>query len=358
MKTGCFEQVANRMSESKSNWEPSPVEHLVNKAVLGDAAFGLWHDMTRPVFDLGHYGPPKEYRIESEWFVVDGLTFTRVDFAASTYRRNHRHIRSGDPDYFHLHMPLLGFERGQVHRHPVVAGPDRITLQDWSWPYYTVAEPTEKFGLLIPRERLERRDWIREHSPVISWPRNSMAGSALAYAWRKLWAMLVSGETDTILQWTSRFVELVNSLVDRQWRQAAPSQSTADLLSAMLDFLDDRLDQQPLGPLDLVAAFSCSRATVHRLFTGFGGVRTYVQNQRLAECFDALTQEDPSERYVYQIAERWGFTSAAHFSRAFRKRYGLGAQELNNSALNSFSVANCLPGECREIEQVHHWLTR
>ncbi len=75
------------MPDSNAQSELVTIEHLVNEPLVGDVAFGSWHDMTRPVFDVGHLEPRPDYRIESEWFVVDGLILTQVDFGASTYRR-------------------------------------------------------------------------------------------------------------------------------------------------------------------------------------------------------------------------------------------------------------------------------
>jgi AraC-like DNA-binding protein len=343
-------------SDSKAGSGPMVIEHLVTEPLVGHAAFGQWHDMTQPVFELGHLEPRQGYRVQSEWIVVDGLMFTRVKFGASTYRRTHRHIRGGDQDYFHLHMPFSGVERGQAHHQPLLVGPDRITLQDWSRPYYTVTQPTEKYGLLIPRERIERRDWVHERCPVISWPRSSLAGAALASAWQTLWSSLVAGQTEIAPKLTTQFVELVNKLVDMQWRQASPPAQRDMLLSTMMEFLDERLDQEQLGLSDLIGAFGCSRATTHRLFTSVGGVRTYIRNQRLARCFAELALTPQSGRFIYEVAERWGFCSAAHFSRAFRNRFGLGPLQLRDSALTSFPTDHHATSDSRNIAQVHRWL--
>lgn len=344
------------MSAAESGSESVVIEHLVNEPFEGDDAFGVWHDMTRPVFELGLIQPLQDYHIESEWFVVDGLMFTRVNFGASTYRRSERHIRSSDQDYFHLHMPIIGTERGQVHSRPLLVGPDRITLQDWSWPYYTITEPTAKFGLLIPRGRIERRDWIHERCPIISWQRNSLSGAALAFAWQTLWSSLESGETEIVTQLVPQFVRLVNRLVDRQWRQSSSESNRDILLPVMTAFLDDRLDQEQLGPRDLVEAFGCSRATVHRSFNRFGGVRNYVRNQRLARCFEEMALEPQPGRFIYEVAERWGFRNSAHFSRAFQKRFGLSARQIHASALSDFSIERHATSHRVEIDLVNRWL--
>jgi AraC-like DNA-binding protein len=111
-----------------------------------------------------------------------------------------------------------------------------------------------------------------------------------------------------------------------------------------------------LGPRDLVTAFGCSRATTHRLFTSVGGVRTYLRNQRLARCFAELALAPQPGRYIYEVAERWGFSSAAHFSRAFRRRFGLAAQQVHVSAQTSLAPDCHATSDSREINQVHSWL--
>jgi AraC-like DNA-binding protein len=63
---------------------------------------------------------------------------------------------------------------------------------------------------------------------------------------------------------------------------------------------------------------------VHRLFasegTTFGG---WVREQRLRRCHAGLAGPRLRHLTVAKIAARWGFRSAAHFTRAFQARYGV-----------------------------------
>jgi AraC-like DNA-binding protein len=51
----------------------------------------------------------------------------------------------------------------------------------------------------------------------------------------------------------------------------------------------------------------------------------YIRNRRLARCYDELILGGAP---VGLIASRWGFSSPAHFSRAFRERYGMAPNQI------------------------------
>jgi AraC-like DNA-binding protein len=58
-----------------------------------------------------------------------------------------------------------------------------------------------------------------------------------------------------------------------------------------------------------------------RIFEREGGVANYVRDRRLLRVHALLAAPD-QRRYLSRIAEDHGFTSATHFSRAFRAKFG------------------------------------
>ncbi|MDO6963431.1 helix-turn-helix domain-containing protein [Rhizobium alvei] len=76
----------------------------------------------------------------------------------------------------------------------------------------------------------------------------------------------------------------------------------------------DRLDLRSLAK-DLAA----SEASLYRAFCDQGGVRNYIRRRRL-ETIHARIGGDVHA--IGDIARDFGFASAAHFSRAFKKQYG------------------------------------
>jgi AraC-like DNA-binding protein len=73
----------------------------------------------------------------------------------------------------------------------------------------------------------------------------------------------------------------------------------------------------------IAAALNCSKRYLHLVFNaGDETVSEYVWRQRLEGCRAELS--NPAFRMTLtQIAYAWGFNSSAHFSRAFKERYGV-----------------------------------
>ena len=73
----------------------------------------------------------------------------------------------------------------------------------------------------------------------------------------------------------------------------------------------------------IATAINCSKRYLHLVFNaGEETVSEYVWRQRLEGCRAELS--NPAFRLTLtQMAYAWGFNSSAHFSRAFKERYGV-----------------------------------
>jgi transcriptional regulator GlxA family with amidase domain len=56
-----------------------------------------------------------------------------------------------------------------------------------------------------------------------------------------------------------------------------------------------------------------------------------VRRERLSRCLEDLQQ--PNGGSVTEIAFRWGFCDAAHFSRVFKREFGATPSEIRHAAL-------------------------
>lgn len=103
-------------------------------------------------------------------------------------------------------------------------------------------------------------------------------------------------------------------------------------LSLAKSFIARNLGDPRLAPADVAAACSISVSYLHRLFANDDAtVAGYVREQRLQavhrDLLDAAVEEP-----VAHVAERWGITDPAHFSRMFKKRFGISPGELRRAA--------------------------
>jgi AraC-like DNA-binding protein len=94
------------------------------------------------------------------------------------------------------------------------------------------------------------------------------------------------------------------------------------------------LHRPELGPAEIAAEVGLSVRQVQRLFQAAGTTfGDWVRRERLDRCYEDLTDARGPCRSVTDVAFRWGFRDAAHFSRAFRAQHGITAQQLRRASV-------------------------
>lgn len=97
-----------------------------------------------------------------------------------------------------------------------------------------------------------------------------------------------------------------------------------------------RLGDASLEPADIAGALGLATRSLHRLFEAEGtSFMRWVLEQRLAACARDLSDPTRLGRSVSDIALGHGFADLAHFSRAFRRRYGTAPRDYRAAAQRS-----------------------
>ena len=97
-------------------------------------------------------------------------------------------------------------------------------------------------------------------------------------------------------------------------------------------YVRERLQDPTLCPDTIARAHAISVRALHALFEDSGeSVAGLVRHERLRRCFEDL--ERPSGGSVTEIAFRWGFRDAAHFSRVFKREFGSTPSDVRHAAL-------------------------
>ncbi|MGW0585249.1 AraC-like ligand-binding domain-containing protein, partial [Streptomyces sp. NPDC002920] len=129
-------------------------------------------------------------------------------------------------------------------------------------------------------------------------------------------------------------VDLFATLVhERGTPAAAPEPSPQHhLVQRVRGHIDEHLTDPALSPQSVAAAHHISVRYLHRLFEEEGvTVGRLIQRRRLEECARELGRQNAPVPTVSAVAQRWGFTNPAHFSRVFRAAYGLSPREWRGS---------------------------
>lgn len=96
-------------------------------------------------------------------------------------------------------------------------------------------------------------------------------------------------------------------------------------------YVRSHLQDPTLGPASIARAYAMSVRALHALFEDVDvSVAGLVRSERLARCMEDLRQ--PNGGSVTDIAFRWGFCDAAHFSRVFKRSFGATPSEIRQQA--------------------------
>lgn len=94
------------------------------------------------------------------------------------------------------------------------------------------------------------------------------------------------------------------------------------------EFALSQLHDPELSVAKMAETLSISPAHIHRVFAAEEQtLSTWLWETRLKLCHDALRDQGHAGLSISQIAYRYGFSNAAHFSRAYRSSFGLTARE-------------------------------
>jgi AraC family transcriptional regulator, positive regulator of tynA and feaB len=243
-------------------------------------------------------------------------------------------IGRSDAEYFGVLHVVDGFERVRQAGREATLGPGDFTLWDSRRPIeFSVGAKLTKVTLLMPLALLatvlpRAEDHVARTVSGASGPGALFANHlrVLARERRRLRDPQIPG----LLATTIDLLGLALAPDDGAVREQVSSRSR-DLLARIQDYVLLHLGDPDLNPQRIATTHGISTRQLHRVFEQGGlMVERWIWQERLARCRQHLLQSPGAS--VSAIAFQWGFNDAAHFSRAFRRRYGMSPRQLRRAA--------------------------
>jgi AraC-like DNA-binding protein len=245
----------------------------------------------------------------------------------SAVRAWHHIKASGTGDYL-LALHVTGTAQAIQDGREVTLGPGDFTLFDSSRPY-TISFPGpgmfEHVIYQVPRASLDAHRGIGA-ATALRVPAASTAGQLVSPYLRTLAG---SAPSPSVHRPREAFVDAGLDLAVRALRSVAgypgpEGPRRRGQVTELKDYALEHLGDPGLSPPAAAQASFVSVRQLHRLFASegltFGG---WVREQRLRRCRDDLADQRLGHLSIAEIAARWGFRSAAHFTRTFQARYGI-----------------------------------
>jgi len=265
------------------------------------------------------------------------LELTRVTASAQRVRRTPARIAAATEDRFLVSVQTQGVGAVVQDGRRAVLHQGDFALYDTTRPYDLIFEkPFQQYVLVLPGAAL--RSQLRDAQTLtarrVSGARG--AGQIMISMIRTLGA-----EIDTLEPASASAVaDGVNHilLAGLSTLGCATPQPEARLMALhreqIKQYVRERLRDPLLSVARMAADLRLSASTLHRVFADEPcSLSNWIWGQRL----DAIQRElcDPraSARSVSEIAFAWGFNDAAHFSRAFKKRFACSPRDVRAGAL-------------------------
>jgi AraC-like DNA-binding protein len=286
-----------------------------------------WRDMISSTFVALDCEVParRDFSGSLETNLLHDVQFSRVISHAQHVVRSRQRIRQSPDDYFLISIQCAG--SGSVAQHDRVAllSVGDFALYDTTQPYeLNFDDPFEQLVLRIPRRYLSRRIACPERLTAVSFRGSQGSGAIVSNFMVQMYRQLDRLAADCLPAMHQALLDLLVAGLSGTLTENLPTANRLVLRQRILNFVEARLSDATLDCQKIAAAHGISVRYLNKLFEDDElPLSEWIWSRRLEKARTAIERSRVTGQSISQIAYDWGFKDPAHFSRAFKIRYGL-----------------------------------
>jgi len=255
---------------------------------------------------------------------LGGLELAAIHVNAPSIVRERGNTDRGDERFYFLVMQRQGHMDVAHDGEQFVLAPGEIALLDAAQSFEMRPHGLiRQLSVHLPREALDRV--LPSRARRFGKLRTETLNERLLHG---MLQQIAEGELDAVADpmQGGALQQALISLLQPSLDEALPQVGRP--LRRLAERVIDESLQQPPTPAQLAARLNVSLRQLYRQFEEDGdSICRYIQRQRLARAAAMLS--GPAERMpsITTLAYTWGFADAAHFSRLFKRQYGISPRD-------------------------------
>ncbi|MCM2439411.1 helix-turn-helix domain-containing protein [Agrobacterium vitis] len=312
------------------------------------SALEFWQESAGSMYDVKIFQPDAFHTAHST-VRFGGLLLTHCASVAQKLSRSSYRIGTDGYDHFTVQFFLAGQWSRQDGRREEKAGPGDLIIHDTAQTHAGAASDFVNVTLFVPRSLLapllnspdeQNMRVLAADDPMVGLLRNHVSN-----LWRAL-PLLSERQAAALAMPTTQLVAAVLNGGSRE--DTIQGVATAQL-AEIRHYIQAHIWDKDLSAGRIAMAFGISPRKLAYLFSGWGGVMSYVQRQRLELARRALRDPAQVHKSIADVGLEHGFIYAHNFTRAFQRVYGLTPREVRSMAQKSWIVG---------ISGSHSWFDR
>lgn len=279
-----------------------------------------------PEYEVTPDGPANAFSAAIRACLISDIAVASGHVSPVRFLRSRARAATDGMDNCTIMLLLSGALFGEIAGAPVTAGAGSIVTFDLRLPVDITTTGLRFVSLTLPRRLLAEVDGARGELHGLA-PDGVTTRLLIDHilALQSHLPSITATDAPGIARATTA---LIGACLSRT-RPIGPAPAGHGLQFAARRYIDANL-AEPLTPETICRALRCSRSTLYRVFAPLGGIAAYIRDRRLdAAC--AMLCDGAGPHRLHAVAEQLGFTDAAGFAKAFRRRFGITPGQVRHS---------------------------
>ncbi|MFE7751994.1 helix-turn-helix domain-containing protein [Streptomyces sp. NPDC057428] len=277
--------------------------------------------------DIDHRPRAEDISVRIGLGAVGPLRICSARATAVTIRRTERLAREDEEPAVFLGLQVSGTSLVAQNGRECVLRPGELAVYESIAPYTLLFdEGVDHHFLRFPRAALALPDrLLRDSTTVALGAGNPVARLAFTYFSQLALSddLHQGAQADSVVEPS---VELLHAVLTTQRGNSSLARAPleASLSLRVTHFIQEHLADPDLSAARIAAAHGISVRHLYAVLSRSGiSLGDWIRTRRLAECRRELAGPDGRLRTIAAVGRRWGFVDATHFSKVFKRTYGV-----------------------------------